>query len=1112
MRYNGITKCMLLTGCFVVASAQASIYFANWVGTGSTPGASSVQLSADGLTPTGNSYTWTIDHITDINEQFNISLTEADDRISRARLDLRNQGLLNGQGYLFNDVSGGNVWLTGSGTFLATQTSSTSPTMASSGDITDGAPAAPAGNRWTVNDGTGPEEINWILSGRESGAAFGDAGLLAWGFLWGDNDADGNISLNDTISLKYVLGADFFSELDTAEKLNAAIGISTPPIQPTVSLTSPADGAWVVPPADFTLAADVADADGTITQVEFFEGLNSLGVDTSSPYSVSWSGVPAGSYSLTAVATDNDSQSTISATVSVTVSVSIPSTSVTITAEDPTALERGVYPGTFRISRTGSIAADLTVNLTYSGNATSWDDYEPLPDTVTIPAGSTFVDLDVDPVNDPVDELDKSEDVIATVAGGAGYTVGSPATATVEITDDETFGITGPLITDVVIDSGTAVTLHWMDNHEDEELFTILYNGSSVSGIPADITSYQITGLTPGTKYTFTIKAEKDGGATESWTINGIGVWLMDGPGPAPSYRTFEQFRRFRGLDDSNRIVGGFSDNPDGDDKSNGWEYLFGSDPLEADNAGFGIEAAANNVQVSWPEHSDIADASLTLIESATLDAPLPSWAESPLASTYTNGTRTALDTRGDEVRFFALEASIHAPITPSTTLTAWGDSLTGNPGTWIEKLGEAPYNRTIQNNSIGGETSPHIRNRMIGLDVTSPFPAFDANTLVAGTPVRIVADRTRVPRIMEDSNQATGYSLTIANVSKVEFFNFGQKIGESTNPLQTSVTSGIALDPTRFIASGHPFSDGDLVHFTDENLPAPLDRYRPYIVRDADSGGFSLAAEDLVYEITAATDEFTSPSGYPAHSFVNGDVIRFTPAAAPIGFDGDPNIAYYVVNAEGDSFQLALTPGGTALTTHYNRTVRVQPMNGSVAALPAISLTEDFSGATAVTGPFVLNWAHPGGQTALSLRSYTDHDETTTLFFMGANNSRDATVILYHVREAVEHLKSMNSRFLVLTLPSSSAQIDGSGNQHVYSFAPQIVYNYWLRQTYPNHFVDARHALMRAYDPDDPDDVYYRDRDVVPDTMRSDPIHFNDAGQSVVAEAVWEKLQERGW
>ena len=57
-----------------------------------------------------------------------------------------------------------------------------------------------------------------------------------------------------------------------------------------------------------------------MTKVEFFQGSTSLGVDTGSPYSVTWSNVSAGSYSLTAIATDNEGATTTSSAVSITVS------------------------------------------------------------------------------------------------------------------------------------------------------------------------------------------------------------------------------------------------------------------------------------------------------------------------------------------------------------------------------------------------------------------------------------------------------------------------------------------------------------------------------------------------------------------------------------------------------------------------------------------------------------------------------------------------------------------------------------------------------------------------------------------------------------------------
>ena len=88
---------------------------------------------------------------------------------------------------------------------------------------------------------------------------------------------------------------------------------------PTVSLTAPANGATFTAPATITVSANASDSDGTIAKVDFFAGTTLIGTDTTSPYSINWSNVGAGTYSLTAVATDNGAATRTSAAVSVTV-------------------------------------------------------------------------------------------------------------------------------------------------------------------------------------------------------------------------------------------------------------------------------------------------------------------------------------------------------------------------------------------------------------------------------------------------------------------------------------------------------------------------------------------------------------------------------------------------------------------------------------------------------------------------------------------------------------------------------------------------------------------------------------------------------------------------
>src|SRR5204862_4240112 len=74
---------------------------------------------------------------------------------------------------------------------------------------------------------------------------------------------------------------------------------------PNVSLSSPSNGSSYQAPASVTLSANANDSDGSVVVVEFYAGQTLVGQDTKKPYSVTWAGVAAGTYVLTAVARDN---------------------------------------------------------------------------------------------------------------------------------------------------------------------------------------------------------------------------------------------------------------------------------------------------------------------------------------------------------------------------------------------------------------------------------------------------------------------------------------------------------------------------------------------------------------------------------------------------------------------------------------------------------------------------------------------------------------------------------------------------------------------------------------------------------------------------------------
>ena len=85
-----------------------------------------------------------------------------------------------------------------------------------------------------------------------------------------------------------------------------------------MSLTSPTSGSYTAP-AKLSLRATAADSDGSVIRVEFFNGTTKLSEDTTAPYTGQWNIGAAGTYTLTARATDNSGAQTTSSPVTITV-------------------------------------------------------------------------------------------------------------------------------------------------------------------------------------------------------------------------------------------------------------------------------------------------------------------------------------------------------------------------------------------------------------------------------------------------------------------------------------------------------------------------------------------------------------------------------------------------------------------------------------------------------------------------------------------------------------------------------------------------------------------------------------------------------------------------
>jgi Ca2+-binding RTX toxin-like protein len=137
---------------------------------------------------------------------------------------------------------------------------------------------------------------------------------------------------------------------------------------------------------------------------------------------------------------------TVAAPNSATGTITNDDTEVSVAVSPSSVLEDGATNMVYTFTRVGITSGALTVNFSVGGTAAyapPGGDYQtdhPLTFTATsgtvdFAAGSSTATITVDPFGDA--DLEPDETVILTVTAGAGYTVGSPASATGTITNDD---------------------------------------------------------------------------------------------------------------------------------------------------------------------------------------------------------------------------------------------------------------------------------------------------------------------------------------------------------------------------------------------------------------------------------------------------------------------------------------------------------------------------------------------------------------------------------------------------------------------------------------------------------------------------------------------------
>ena len=131
---------------------------------------------------------------------------------------------------------------------------------------------------------------------------------------------------------RYICAVHYFAR----PQQTGTVTVIKPNAPPTITLTNPTEGAVLFAPASFTLAAAAADADGAVTQVQFFVNGLVAGVSTGPVFGTELNNLPVGNYLLTAIATDNSGATNTAPPVSITVQEKPPDTFTLALGVSPT--------------------------------------------------------------------------------------------------------------------------------------------------------------------------------------------------------------------------------------------------------------------------------------------------------------------------------------------------------------------------------------------------------------------------------------------------------------------------------------------------------------------------------------------------------------------------------------------------------------------------------------------------------------------------------------------------------------------------------------------------------------------------------------------------------
>jgi hypothetical protein len=195
----------------------------------------------------------------------------------------------------------------------------------------------------TATDSAGVTSVQFLLDGANAGSPLTAS---PYNYVW-----DTTKSTNGAHTLK-ATAKDANGNVGTSTSVSVTVENSTDTTPPTVSITSPANGATVT--GTITVAANASD-NVAVASVQFrVDGANVGTADTTAPYSFSLNTATLsnGSHSLTAVAKDTSGNTATSTAVAITVNNAVDTTPPTVSITSPA--NGATVSGTITVSANAS--------------------------------------------------------------------------------------------------------------------------------------------------------------------------------------------------------------------------------------------------------------------------------------------------------------------------------------------------------------------------------------------------------------------------------------------------------------------------------------------------------------------------------------------------------------------------------------------------------------------------------------------------------------------------------------------------------------------------------------------------------------------------------------